>query len=68
MIKRYTLKEDEIHVNPRKVIKLPYLSEHEHGEYVRYADHTELLESIGAGGVSGRVMRSTTIKTLILGK
>lgn len=29
------------------------------GDYVRYDDHMEIMESIGAGGVSGRITKKT---------
>ena len=29
------------------------------GDYVRYDEHQEIMESIGAGGVSGRITRKT---------
>lgn len=59
MIKRYTLGRVTLAKTENASLQGAGIVECEHGEFYRCADIDPLLESIGAGGVSGRITSKT---------
>lgn len=59
MIKRYGFGLRAISVGHGESVKVPDIVECEEGGFVRYDDHEAVLESIGAGGVSGPITSKT---------
>lgn len=59
MIKRYTLGRVTLAKTDNSSLQGAGIVECENGEFYRCADIDPLLESIGAGGVSGRIIRKT---------
>lgn len=57
MIKRYGYGQKSIRVSGNTSVNIPDLVEREDGDYVRYEDYMRIIESIGAGGVKGQLMR-----------
>lgn len=55
MIKRYDLGQICLGGQGNDTIYGPGIVEREDGGYVRYEDYAAAMESIGAGGVSGRI-------------
>lgn len=59
MIKRYGFGQKSIRVGSNTSINIPDLVEREDGDYYKAADVDAILESIGAGGVNGRITGKT---------
>ena len=58
-LKRYTLGRVILAKNENASLQGAGIVESETGEFVRYKDVENLLEAIGAGGVSGRITQKT---------
>lgn len=56
-IKRYDLGSEIICKAGDCEISAPGIVEVENGAYIKYEDYEAVMESIGAGGVSGRIIR-----------
>jgi len=59
MIKRYTLGRVTLAKTENASLQGAGIVECKNGEFVRYKDVENLLEAIGAGGVSGRITQKT---------
>ncbi|MEZ2742629.1 hypothetical protein ACBP93_08355 [Paenalcaligenes hominis] len=59
MIKRYTMGRVTLAKTDNSSLQGAGIVECDHGEFYRCADIDPLLESIGAGGVSGRIISKT---------
>lgn len=61
MIKRYTLGRTTLAKTDKVALEGAGIVESPDGEFVLYADLEKLLESIGAGGVSGKRITQKTL-------
>lgn len=58
-ITRYDVVVEKIEKDGMLETVASYMSPKEGGEFIRYSDHMEIMEAIGAGGVSGRITSKT---------